>query len=102
MYESDLTKFIRQFLKSKKPVSELWVVSAKGGDARPLMAAEDVVAAAWSSNGQQIAVVRTGPRPNSLQLWIASADGSTITGRGRARRPRFQLRRPNTPAASFR
>jgi Tol biopolymer transport system component len=68
--------FIRQFTKSKTQVSELWMVSAKGGDARPLLAAEDVVAAAWSENGQQIVFVRTGAGLNSLQVWVAGADGT--------------------------
>jgi Tol biopolymer transport system component len=67
--------FVRRFLGSKTPRSELWVVGSEGAGARRLASARDVVAGAWSPDGRQIALLRDGALPNTVQLWIQSADG---------------------------
>jgi Tol biopolymer transport system component len=68
--------FIRRFPLSKTPRSELWAIAANGTGARRLVAVTNVLAAAWSPSAQQIAMVRAGTIPNTLQVWIAAADGT--------------------------
>ena len=70
--------FIRRYPASKMARSELWIVKADGTGMRRLMTATDVLAADWSPDGNQIAMVREGSEPNTLQLWVASADGSAV------------------------
>ena len=67
--------FIRRYPGSKVARSELWVVRADGTGMRLLTSATDALAADWSPDGTQIALVREGSEPNTLQLWIVSADG---------------------------
>jgi len=52
------------------------VVRASGGNPRRLGTASDVVAADWSPDGKQLAIVRTGSQPGTLQVWVADADGA--------------------------
>jgi Tol biopolymer transport system component len=70
--------FIRRFTRSKAPRSELWVVGSNGSGARRLADATDVVAAAWSPAGREIAMVRKATLPNTLQVWIETADGTNL------------------------
>lgn len=65
--------FIRRVEDDRR---ELWVVRARGGNPQRIGTASDVVAADWSPDGNQLAMVRTGARPGTLQVWIADADGT--------------------------
>jgi Tol biopolymer transport system component len=69
--------FIRRPLNAPGDARELWMVNADGSGAGNLGDAQTVVAADWSPDGLRLAMV-TAATPQTLQLWIAEADGTEI------------------------
>jgi Tol biopolymer transport system component len=71
--------FVRRFGgKGVARSTELWEVNADGTGTRQVLKIFDVVAADWSPDGSRLAIVRPGDDPDTLQLWIAGADGSGL------------------------
>jgi Tol biopolymer transport system component len=67
---------MRGFPSKPNRAPELWVTGPNGKDARRLLAAPGLMSADWSPDGRRMVLARAGAAPNTLQLWIASADGS--------------------------
>jgi Tol biopolymer transport system component len=61
---------------------ELWTVDATGHTSRRLLDRGDVVAGDWSPDGSKLAVLTTGSKPNTLQLWIGAANGTGLRAVG--------------------
>jgi Tol biopolymer transport system component len=67
---------VRRFPSKPNRDPELWVSGPDGKDAQRLLAAPGLVAADWSPDGRRMVLARAGATPNTLQLWVAAADGS--------------------------
>ena len=69
--------FVRGVRHRNHTLDQLWTVRPGGGGAAPLLTWPDVVAADWSSDGSQLAVVRlTGNAVPTLSVWVGNADGT--------------------------
>jgi len=66
--------FIWRLGKHKR---ELWMIPEIGASPRRLIDAQRVIAADWSPDNSQVAYLLPGERDQTLQLWIADADGSS-------------------------
>lgn len=69
--------FVRIQTRGKRTWSSLWTVNADGTAAAQMLPLRNVVAADWSPDGTQVAILRTAPN-QFLQLWIANADGTGL------------------------
>ena len=58
--------------------SQLWVAKADGSSPHALIAARNVVAAAWSQDGTELVVIRLDVATSSLQIWVGNEDGSNL------------------------
>ena len=70
--------FVRTVHRGKAQRSELWEVNSNGNGLRQLSSAGNVLAADWSPAGDQLIIVRQGVVANTLELWVANADGSKL------------------------
>jgi Tol biopolymer transport system component len=71
---------VRRYPGTTKP-AELWVVDSDGS-APHRMLGGGVIAADWSPDGSGLAVVRTGPKPKTLQLYVGRSDGQGLRPMG--------------------